>query len=204
MKRFLASLKSLFFAGLAILIPIIVTIWILKTIVVWSDGFVLSFLPYKFQPKALLGHNIPGLGIIVTLIIVMLAGGFTKLYVGRFIVNLGDKIISKIPLGRSIYGALKQFINALSTSGKGNLKRVVAVEYPRKGCYVIGFPTSKAIEKISSQSDDVWINVFVPTTPNPTSGFLIMVPEKEVIQLHMSVDEAFKLLVSGGFVQTNE
>ena len=201
MKAFFGTLKRLFFSGLAVLVPIVVTIWLLKFIVVYADGFMLSFLPGKFQPKELFGYPLPGVGILVTFTLIIIVGALTRLYIGRFFVNLGDKIISKIPLGRSIYGAMKQFVGAISASGKGRLKQVVAVEYPRKGCYVIGFPTSEAIKEISELDNDTWVNVFVPTTPNPTSGFLIMVPEKDMIPLHMSVDEAFKLLISGGFVQ---
>ena len=205
MKKIKNKLKGIFVSGFFVLLPAIITIWILKVIIVWADDFVLSLLPEDIQPNVLLGYEIPGLGIVVTISLIFITGLVTRLYVGRLLVSLGDKIISKIPLGRSIYSAIKQFVNTLSSGSRDNLKKVVAVEYPRRGSYVIGFLTSEALKEISDSDgieDSKWMNIFIPTTPNPTSGFLIMVPEKDIIALKMSVDDAFKLLISGGFIQS--
>ncbi len=158
-------------------------------------------LPEHLQPEEMFGYDIPGLGLIATIVLILIVGVLTRLYIGRFLVNLGDKIISKIPLGRGIYNAIKKFMSAIFTDREEKFRSVVAVEYPRRDCWVIGFVTSDAPSEFQAQTEEHLVNVFVPTTPNPTSGFLIMVPREEIRKLSMDIDEAFKLLISGGIIQ---
>lgn len=200
-----ASLKTLFkkymLAGTAILVPLIGTYLILKFIIVSADEMMMSVLPTRFQPQALFGHNVPGLGLIATLVLIFIVGILTRLYIGNLVVSIGDKIISKIPLGRSIYGGIKQFMSSILTSNADKFRSVVAVEYPRRECWVLGFLTSDCEDELKGLSNEKMVNVFVPTTPNPTSGFLIMVPVNETKKLDMKIDEAFKLLISGGIIK---
>ncbi|MBT3182484.1 MAG: DUF502 domain-containing protein [Deltaproteobacteria bacterium] len=193
--------KKYMLAGTVVLVPLIGTYLILKFIITSADNLFISMLPEKFQPQAVLGYDIPGLGLIATIVLIMIVGVVTRLYIGRFLVNVGDKIISKIPLGRGIYNAIKKFMSAILTNREEKFRSVVAVEYPRRDCWVIGFVTSDATAEFQAQTEKHLVNVFVPTTPNPTSGFLIMVPRDEIKKLSMDIDEAFKLLISGGIIQ---
>lgn len=204
MKMLLAIrriIKNYIVAGLIVLVPVIGTYLILKFIILSADNLVISLLPARAQPEELFGKDIPGLGLIVTLILIVLAGIVTRLYVGRKLLQLGDTVISKIPLGRTIYGSIKQFMGAVLTRDAEKFESVVVVEYPRRGCWMIGFVTGGAIPPIQRMGEKRWINLFIPTTPNPTSGFFIMVPEDDVRPLPISIEKAFKLIISGGIVQ---
>jgi len=193
--------KKYMIAGTAVLIPLMGTYLILKFLINSVDDMVISILPEHLQPQEVIGTDIPGIGLVATIILIILVGMLTRLYVGKMLVRIGDKIISKIPLGRGIYGAIKQFMSAIFADSGQRFRSVVAVEYPRRGCWVIGFVTSDVIAAFSDLSEETLVNVFVPTTPNPTSGFLIMVPKSEIKYLSMGIDKAFKLLTSGGIIQ---
>lgn len=197
-KGFGTLFKRYFVSGLLVLIPIIGTLWILKVIILYADGLFMGFLPARFQPEAIFGRNIPGIGLLITVGLVLLVGVLARLYIGRKAVRLGDRIIGRIPLGRGIYNAIKQFMNAfVSDDENKQYRRVVAVEYPRRGCYMLGFVVGPAQPVIQERFDHSWITIFLPTSPNPTSGFMISVPEKEVIPLSISVEKAFKYIISG-------
>lgn len=188
-------------AGTAVLVPLIGTYLILKFIILSADDLAISLLPARLHPDELFGKDIPGLGLIATIILILIVGILTRLYFGKKLVQLGDYIMSKIPLGRGIYSGIKQFMSAILTRSEEKFKSVVAVEYPRKGCWVIGFVTAEPIPQIRRIDERRLLNIFVPTTPNPTSGFMIMVPQEDTKPLDMGIDEAFKLLISGGIVQ---
>ncbi|MBU4484692.1 DUF502 domain-containing protein [bacterium] len=206
MKKIFTALKVLFkkyfIAGALALLPIAGTVWLLKVIILTTDNFFTSFIPKPFRPETLIGYDIPGLGVIFALFFVTLVGVITRLYFGKVLVKFGDQILGKIPLGRGIYRGLKQFVNTIFIKDEKNkrFRRSVLVEYPKKGTYVIAFVTGDCQKKIQDTQAEHLIYVFVPTTPNPTSGFLLVVPEKETIPLDMSTEEAFKLLISGGIV----
>lgn len=201
MKPAFTFFKGIFIAGTVVLVPIIGTVWLLKSIILWTDSVVISLLPTAIQPSVIFGRNVPGLGILATLVLILLVGLLTRLYIGRAFVQLGDRLIAKIPLGKSIYGAIKQFVTAISSAEHDSQKKVVAVDFPRPGCRMVGFVTGDAPPALGSQKEgENLISVFVPTTPNPTTGFLIMLSEKDVTHLDMTSDEAFKLIVSAGLV----
>lgn len=196
--------KRYFLAGLAVLMPLVITFLILKFLIVSTDHLVLSFLPERVWPRELLGVDIPGFGFIVTIILILLIGMLTRHYIGRKLVRLGDYIISKIPLGAGIYNATKQFMNTFISDKDQQFKSVVVVEYPRKGSWVMGFVTKHPAKHILHEDEREWVTIFIPTTPNPTSGFLIMVPQEETRPLDISTDEAFKFIISAGYLQDRD
>lgn len=208
MNKFWLFLKSVFkknfIAGTLVLVPIFVTFWVLKIIVVWADGFVISFLPARFHPEALYGRSIPGLGIVATVALILFAGLLTRLYFGRKIVKLGDIIISKIPIGRSVYTIMKEFLSGIFNRDKERFKGVALIEWPRKGCYMFGFITGYRKSLLNKESPAKWVSMFVPTTPNPTSGFYVMLPEEDVKPLDITIDHAFKILITAGFITTDK
>jgi uncharacterized membrane protein len=186
-----SKLKSFFVTGLAIFIPLVATVYI-----VWI-GF--NFLDGILKPvvRPLIG-DIPGVSLIITLVLIMLLGAFTRIAVGRKVMDYLEDSLLKIPVVKSIYYSIKEASELLFKQKEREYKTVVLVEYPRKGSYVIGFTTGATIEEIQSKTKQNVLNVYVPTTPNPTSGFLIMVPKEEVVPLDMTIEEAFKIIVSGG------
>ncbi len=197
-KGFGTLFRRYFVSGLLVLIPIIGTLWILKVLILYADGLFTGLLPKRFQPEAIFGRSIPGIGLLITVGLVLLVGVLTRMYIGRKVVHLGDRIIGRIPLGRGIYNSIKQFMNAfVSDDEKKQYRRVVAVEYPRRGCYMVGFVVGPTQPAVQERFDHPWISIFLPTSPNPTSGFMISVPEQEVIQLPITVEKAFKYIISG-------
>jgi uncharacterized membrane protein len=197
-KGFGTLFKRYFVSGLLVIIPIVGTIWILKVLILYADGLFTGLLPARLQPDVLFGRDIPGIGLVITIGLVLLAGVLTRLYIGRKVVHLGDRIIAKIPLGRGIYNSIKKFMGAfVSDDEQKQYRRVVAVEYPRRGCYMVGFMVGKTQPALQERFDHPWVSIFLPTSPNPTSGFMISVPEKEVIPLPISVEKAFKYIISG-------
>ena len=162
---------------------------------------ILGVIPPKFHPHAYFPFKIPGLGLVLFIALVMITGILVKNYFGRRVVDFGEYIVSKIPLVRPIYVAVKQLILAIFGDTQDAFKRVVLIEYPRKGVYGLAFVTGLATGEIQEKTTNAMINVFVPTTPNPTSGYYLLVPEEDTVPLSMNVEDAFKLLISGGVVE---
>ena len=184
-------------AGLVVWIPIWVTYVVLRFLINLLDGS-LALIPHKYQPEQLLGHAIPGLGLILTILIVLLTGMLATNFLGHQIVAMWERLLARIPLIRSIYSAVKQVVQAFTQPSSGSFRKVLLVEYPRKGIWSVGFQTANHFSKAPQNGN--MIPVFIPTTPNPTSGFLIIVPEQETIDLEISIEEAFKIIVSLGVV----
>ncbi len=197
MKTFL---KKTFIAGLLALLPIAGTLWLIKVIIYAAEDFFQGFIPAKFRPEHLLGYDIPGLGILAAVIIVFLVGLITRLYIGKKLLSFGDRLFHKIPFGRGIYTAIKQFLGMVAGEGKKSFRQVVMVEYPHTGIYALGFLTGYSGMEIQGKTKERVANVFVPTTPNPTTGLLLLFPESKLVPLQMTVEDAFKLIVSGGVV----
>lgn len=198
-KRFKHLLRTYFFTGLLIVVPVGISAWFLHMIIDWTDNK-LTLLPPVLHPNTYLPFPVPGLGLIVTLISIFVIGLVTTNFIGKAFVSLGERVVDKIPLIRSIYILVKQVMETIFSQDKEGFKRVVLIEYPRKGLYSIAFVTGVARGEVQAKTSDTLINVFIPTTPNPTSGFLIMVPEEDTIPLEMDVEAAFKLVISGGMV----
>lgn len=199
MKKIKANFKRYFITGLLVVVPLYLTIYIFALIVGYMDTL-LNYLPEFLQPDTYLPFHIPGLGVIFTAVVVFVAGVLATNLLGKKLVEIGDKILARIPLFRSIYKPLKQFMETFLVSGYSGFRRVVLVEFPSKGMYSIGFLTGVAYGEVQNKTKEKVVNVFLPTTPNPTTGFYILVPEKDVTLLEMSVEDAFKLIITGGMV----
>lgn len=195
------KLKSILLTGLAVIVPIGLTLYILIFIINLMDAL-LTIIPVRYQPDTLLPFHIPGLGIIVTVMLVFICGLLTQSYFGNRLVMLGERLVDKIPIVRSIYQAIKSIADGMFKGTGQNFKKVVLVEFPREGIYSVGFVTGRPNEEIRAKigEDGGYISIFVPTAPNPTTGFFLMVPEDELIYTEMLVEEAFTLIISGGIV----
>jgi len=165
---------------------------------------ILKYVPAKYLPETYLHIHIPGLGLILTIGLVFVVGLLTRNFVGRKMVHLGEGIVDRIPIARIIYIGVKQLLEALFVQKTKAFDKAALIEYPRRGVYAIGFITGESKGEVQSMTPKNMINVFVPTTPNPTSGFYILIPENELIVLSMSVEDAFKLIVSGGIISPAE
>jgi uncharacterized membrane protein len=193
-------IRGYFLAGLLVLVPLGITLFVISFILGLMDR-ILVIIPPKLHPQTYLPFKVPGLGLLLVLMLVMLTGFLVKNYVGSRLVALGESLLSNIPLVRPVYVAVKQLIQAMFGDTHDAFKRVVLVEYPRKGVYALAFVTGAASGELQVNSSTKMISVFLPTTPNPTSGFYLVVPEEETVRLSLSVEEAFKLLISGGAVE---
>jgi len=191
--------KRWFFTGLILLIPILVTVSLFLAIVRHMDGM-LHLIPPSYQPDQLLGFHVPGLGVLLTLLVVLLTGMIGASFIGRWFVRLGEKIVDRIPLVRSVYGTIKNVLETILQDNKDAFRRVVLIEYPRPGLFVLAFVTGIDKGEVQHRTGAQVIAVFVPTTPNPTSGFLLYVPEKDTIPLDMSVEDGMKCVISAGVI----
>jgi uncharacterized membrane protein len=193
------TIKNYLLAGILVLVPIGVTIYIVNFLMRLMDRF-LKFIPVRYHPDTYLPFHIPGLGLILLLLITILTGLLARNYVGGKLVSLGEGIVRRIPLVRGIYLSAKQLVETIATQGGQNFKRVVLIPYPHKDSYALAFLTGVATGEVQDRTNRRVLNVFVPTTPNPTSGFYLMIPEEDVIMLDISVENAFKLIMSGGII----
>ena len=192
-RSILARIRNYFIAGMVVLIPIGITVYLTMFMISISS----KILPKEINPNHYLPYDIPGVEILMSIFIITLIGWVSLSFLGKKLLNLFDYILKKIPILRTIYPAIGQMIETFTKSEKGK-KNVVLVEYPRKGSWAVGFATKKNSGEISEKTNKKLINVFVPTTPNPTSGFLLMFPEDEVIYLDLTFEEASKFIVSAG------
>lgn len=161
----------------------------------------MALIPKAYQPEQLLGIHIPGFGVLFSLVLLLITGIFATNFFGQRLVSWGESLLARIPLVRSIYNAVKQVINAILSTNSDAFRKVLLVEYPRKGMWSIGFQTGAVNAEINEKANEEMLSLFIPTTPNPTSGFLMMVPKKEAIELNMSIDEALKFIISLGVMQ---
>jgi uncharacterized membrane protein len=195
MKRFRTYLVT----GLLVWVPLGITLFLVKFLVGFMDQTLL-LLPANYRPSALLGFNIPGLGVVLAIAVLLLTGLIGANIIGRKLVDVWESILHRIPLVRSVYSAAKSFAEVVLMDSTESFKEVMLIEYPRKGLYSLCFQTSTRLGEIQSRTGEEVVCVFVPTTPNPTSGVMILVPKKEVIVLDMQVEEAVKMVVSLGVV----
>lgn len=193
-------LKRYFIAGLLVLLPLWVTFEAIVFLVGLFDRS-LHLVPSNYHPEVLLGFDVPGFGILVSVVIVLTTGMLVANILGNKLLHWWERLLSKIPLVRSIYTAVKQIVEAVVGTDQQTFQKVYLVQYPRHGLWTLGFQTSKTRGEAQSKTGvDQVINLFIPTTPNPTSGFFIMAPVQEVVELEMSVDDALKMVISGGVV----
>ncbi len=194
-----SGLKANLLAGLLFLMPVAATFYFLYFLVTVVDKTFL-LLPMSLRPESFLPFPVPGLGLILVFMVLLLTGLFVRNFFGRKLVELGEWIMSYIPFVSKVYKAVKQLVTTIFSTTSREFKRVVLIEYPRKGVYALAYVTGTAVGEIQEKTACKVLNVFLPTTPNPTSGFYLMVPEKDVIPLEMSVEDSFKVLMSGGIL----
>lgn len=203
MKRLRIHLRNYFLTGLLVILPISVTCYVIWILIKAMDS-ILKFVPAKFLPETYIYLPIPGLGLVLVVFIVLFVGLITRNFVGRKMIQLGERIVDRIPLARGLYVSVKQLVEALILQKSKAFHQAALIEYPRKGIYAIAFITGESKGEVQQSTEKKMMNVFVPTTPNPTSGFYILIPEDELKILNMSVEEAFKLIMSGGIVSPPE
>ena len=203
MKRLKAGIKSYFLTGLLVILPLYVTGYILWFLINGMDA-VLKYVPQKYLPETYLNIRIPGLGLILALVLILIVGLLARNIVGRKLVHWTDRIVNRIPLARIIYLAIKQLMEGVFLPSTRAFRKAVMVEFPRHGVYSIGFLTGVSKGEVQEKTARTVVNIFIPTTPNPTTGYFVMVPEEEVIPLSMSIEDAFKLIISGGIVSPSE
>lgn len=189
-------------AGLLVWLPIWVTLLVIKFVIDILDG-TMSLLPHAYQPEQLLGFAVPGLGVVISILVVFFTGMLVANFLGRKLVAFGEGIVARIPLVRSIHSAVKQVAVTLFSKDGQSFRKVYLVEYPRKGLWSVAFQAGTCADEITKQVGEEMITIFIPTTPNPTSGFLMLIPKKEAVELKMSVDQALKFIISLGVVQPN-
>ena len=197
-RSFLARLRNYFITGIVVLVPIGITLYLTKFFISVSS----NLIPKEINPNSYLPFSIPGLEILLSIIFITVIGWLSLSFIGKKILQLVNETLKRIPILRTIYSAIGQMTESLAPR-KGNKKSVVLVEYPRKGSWAVGFATKDNKGEISKKTSTELVNVFVPTTPNPTSGFLLMFPKKEIIYLDMTFEEASKFIVSAGTSDKN-
>jgi len=192
-------MKKILITGLLIWIPLAITIWVLELIVSTMDQSLL-LLPPQFQPQALLGYQIPGLGALLTVVVVFVTGALASNILGQRLVLFWEKVLGRIPVVKTIYSSVKQVSDTLFAPGGQAFSKALLVQYPRKDSWTIAFLTGTPGREVAKHLQGEYVSVYVPTTPNPTSGFFLMMRGADVIELDMSVDEALKYVISMGVV----
>jgi uncharacterized membrane protein len=192
-------MRKYFVTGLLILVPLAITLWVLNLIVGTMDQSLL-LLPARWRPEALFGFAIPGLGTILTLLVIFLTGLATRNFIGNRVVALWESILHRIPVFNTIYSSVKQVSDTLFSSSGNAFRKALLIEYPRRDAWTIAFLTGAPGGDVRNHLVGDYVSVYVPTTPNPTSGFFLMVPRADTVELDMSVDEALKYIVSMGVV----
>ena len=192
-RSILVKFRNYFFTGVVVLIPIGITLYFTLFLI----GISSKFLPKEINPNHYLPYDIPGVEIVISIFLITFIGWLSLSFIGRKLLEILNNILKRIPILRTIYSALSQMTETF-TKGESGKKNVVLIEYPRKGMWAVGFATKDNTGEISSKTKKNLVNVFIPTTPNPTSGFLLMFPKEEVIYLDMTFEEASKFIVSAG------
>jgi uncharacterized membrane protein len=192
-------MRKYFITGLLILVPLAITAWVLNLVISTMDQSLL-FVPERWQPRTLIGFDVPGLGAILTVLIVFLVGLLANNLIGNYVVKLWEKLLNRIPVVSSLYGSVKQVSDTLFSSSGNAFRKAVLIPYPHENSYTIAFLTGTPGGDVKNHLVGDYVSVYVPTTPNPTSGFFLMMAKDKVVELDMSVDAALKYIVSMGVV----
>ena len=201
-SKFTSNLRNNFLTGLAVIIPVFITTYLIWSTIGIVDGWVLPLIPEKYAIDKFIGIDVKGIGVIIFLLFTVFIGSLTKGYFGRTILKSAESLVDRMPVVRSIYNGIKQIAETVFSQSNNSFERACLVEYPRKGIWAVAFVSTKTkgevSEKIGKNKD--LFSIFLPTTPNPTSGFLLFLPEKDIIFLDMTVEDAAKLVISAGLV----
>ncbi len=199
----MTRLRNYFLTGFIVTAPLAITAYLAWSMIGWVDSWVKPYIPFRYNPDNYLPFALPGFGLIVALVVITLIGFLTANFIGRTIVNTGESILGRMPLVRSVYRGLKQILETVLSERSDTFKKVGLIEYPRKGLWALVFVATETRGEVQAKVDDdagQTIAVFLPTTPNPTSGYLLFVPKQDVIELKMTVEEGAKLVISAGLV----
>ncbi|RMF10675.1 MAG: DUF502 domain-containing protein [Alphaproteobacteria bacterium] len=196
----LHRLRNYFLTGIVVAAPLAITVYLAWAFVRAVDNKITPLIPDKYNPETYLAFSVPGLGLVVVVVFLTLLGALAANLFGRTLIRLGERLLDRMPIIRSIYGTLKQIFETVVSQKSNSFKEVVLVEYPRRGLWALAFVTSETRGEIDDKTEGAMVNVFLPTTPNPTSGFLLFVPRKDVIELDMTVDDGIKYVISAGLV----
>lgn len=196
-------LKKYFSAGLLVWLPLACTLWLLETLIRWSDAIVMA-LPESWRPESLIGWTVPGIGLVLTALVVFVTGVLVANIVGAKIIQLWEAFLNRIPFIRPVYSGVKQIAQTILSDQTTSFKEVVLIEFPREGCWTLAFVVSKPPEDVRETLGRDVVTVYVPTSPNPTSGYVLMVPRSSLRPTEVSVDEAFKFHISLGVVAPSE
>lgn len=196
-------MRKYLITGLLIWVPLVITLWVLDLIITTMDQS-LRFLPPDWRPLGFLGHDVPGAGVVLTLLVLFVTGLLARNFIGERLVRFWEGLLGRIPIVRSIYSSVKQVSDTILSPNGQAFRQALLVQYPRVGVWTIAFQTGTPSPEIRRLIATDMVSVYVPTTPNPTSGFFLMVPRADVIELDMSVDEALKYVVSMGVVSPGD
>lgn len=194
------SIRGYFFAGVLVTAPVGITFYLAWLIIDWVDGKVTPLIPAKYNPENYLPFTVPGLGLLIVFVLLTLIGSMAAGVVGRMWMSLIEQLLARMPVIRSVYGATKQIFETVLQQKSNAFRQVVLFEYPRRGSWALGFITGKTSGEVQNLTEDEVLNVFLPTTPNPTSGYLLFIPRNDLVILSMTVEEGIKMVVSGGIV----
>ncbi len=195
----MSALRKWLFTGLLVIVPGVITVWVLHWIISTLDQ-TLNLLPAQWQPDHLLGLHIPGFGVLLTLVVLLSIGAIASNFVGRKLVSWGDALITRIPVVRSIYSSVKQVSDTVFSDSGNAFRTAVLVQWPREGVWTVAFITGSPAGEVARYLRDEYVSVFVPTTPNPTGGYFVMMRKSDCVELEMSVEAALKYIVSMGVV----
>ena len=195
-----AKIKNYFLTGVLVSAPVFITFWIVFSLVKFFDQLITPLIPFYINPNYYLPRDVPGLGLIILLALLVFIGFITASFFGSLILRKTESLITKIPLIKAFYKTIKQIIETIFKNNSNAFRDVVLLEYPRKGLWVLGFTTGEVKGVVKNKLNQQLVNVFVPTTPNPTSGFLLMVPKGQLKYLNTKVDDAIKTIVSAGII----
>lgn len=199
-RGFWARIRGYFLAGVLVTAPLGITGYLAWVIVGFIDHSITPLLPDKYNPETYLPFSLPGLGVIILILVLTVIGALTAGLLGRWLVHTGERILNRMPVIRSFYSATKQIFQTVLAQKSNAFREAILVEYPRRGIWAIAFITGETQGEVQNLTEQKTVNIFLPTTPNPTSGFLLFVPREDVVPLNMSVEDAIKMVISGGIV----
>ena len=200
----MTKIRSWFLTGILVMTPLILTIYVAWAFITFVDNLVVPLVPFNYRPSNYLPFSIPGLGLIIVFIFTTFVGLLATGLFGRTLIRIWENILNRMPIVRSVYSAIKQILETVMATQSDAFRQAVLVQYPRKDIWAIGFVTGSTKGEVGKRVDKKMVNVFMPTTPNPTSGFLLFFPKEDLIFLNMTVEDALKLVVSGGMVVPKE
>ncbi len=195
-----ARLRAYFLAGILVTAPISLTFYLAWLFIDFVDSRVTPLIPVTYNPETYLPFSMPGLGLLIVVVVLTLIGALTAGFIGRAFLHTSERILARMPVIRNLYGAFKQILETVLAQKSQAFREAVLVEYPRRGIWAIAFITGRTEGEVQNITEEEVINIFLPTTPNPTSGFLLFVPRKELVSLTMTVEEAIKMVISGGII----